>query len=353
MSATMRALVLESSPFGFAVRDLPCPQPGTGEALIKIEVCLICGSDLHTQSGRRRAPIIMGHEFAGKVVSVGRGEDAQLIGKRVTADSTLYCGECPQCRKGQVNICREKRIFGVHCDAFKLDGAFSQYLVVPIRLLHLLPDNVTFTQGAFVEPLAVALNAVEQAKSVDGSRVAVFGCGNIGALVCLHLARFRPAKLIAIDVDPAKLALAKDFGATTAINPQGMDEQQVIDAIFAETGREGLDYAFEAVGRVETVRPAVLSLAPGGTIVAIGNTTPAINVPWQHMVANNKHMRAATAICGQYPACVALLGSGKLDVLRMLGACWSLEEAADKFADHAAGKLGLFKVAILPNGPCD
>src|SRR5437763_13012844 len=157
----MKALLL-SRYNHLEIADLPDPQPGPGEVLIRVAACGICGSDVHGYdgtSGRRIPPIVMGHEAAGVVAATGAGVARYKPGDRVTFDSTVYCGQCAYCRRGEVNLCNWRQVLGVSTPEYRRPGAFAEYVAVPRRIVHHVPDNIPFVEAAMVEPLAVAVHA--------------------------------------------------------------------------------------------------------------------------------------------------------------------------------------------------
>jgi L-iditol 2-dehydrogenase len=169
----MKALQLVA-PSELAVVDLPQPEPAGGEVRLRVKVCGICGSDLHGMdgsSGRRIPPIVMGHEASGTVDAVGPGVTAWKPGDRVTFDSTVWCGECGYCREGRVNLCDSRQVVGVSCAEFRRDGAFAEYVTIPQRILHRLPEGLSFEEAAFAEPVGVALHAVRRAGEIAGATV--------------------------------------------------------------------------------------------------------------------------------------------------------------------------------------
>src|SRR5437016_2640947 len=145
------------------IAELPTPIPGRGELLIHVAACGICGSDVHGydgSSGRRIPPIVMGHEAAGVIADVGAGVDGFNEGDRVTFDSTVYCGECANCVRGDVNLCDRRQVLGVSCGDYRRNGAFAEFVVVPARILYRMPENLSFSEAALLEAVAVALHAV-------------------------------------------------------------------------------------------------------------------------------------------------------------------------------------------------
>src|SRR5450432_415258 len=211
----MKALVLEQYK-QFVYTEVPDPNVGADDVLIGVKACGICGSDIHGMdgsSGRRIPPIIMGHEASGVIEAMGVSVSGWHIGDRVTFDSTVYCGECWFCRRGEVNLCENRQVVGVSSPDFRRNGAFADYVVVPSRVLYKLPDNLTFEQGAFVEPVSIAVHAVERTPIHIGDTAVVVGSGMIGLLVVQALRAVGCGKVLALDLDPARLELAVRLGA--------------------------------------------------------------------------------------------------------------------------------------------
>jgi L-iditol 2-dehydrogenase len=168
------------------VVDVPAPNPGPDEVLVRVKACGICGSDVHGydgSSGRRIPPIVMGHEAAGTVAAIGSEVSGIQEGDRVTFDSTIYCGSCAYCRKGEVNLCDRRQVLGVSTSEYRRAGAFAEYVLVPPHIMHPLPDDISFAEGAMVEPLAVAVHAVSVSEVSGNSTALVVGAGMIGLLV--------------------------------------------------------------------------------------------------------------------------------------------------------------------------
>ncbi len=258
--------------------DVPMPRPGPDDVLVRVEACGICGSDVHGYdggSGRRIPPIVMGHEAAGTVVTAGRDSGAQSPefhnGQRVTFDSTIYCGECEYCRRGQVNLCNNRQVLGVSTPDFRRAGAFAEYVTVPKRLVYAFPDSLSFEHAAMVEPLAVAVHAVDLSDIAAGSTAVVVGAGTIGLLV-LQAARLAGcAAVYVVDVDASRLDLAMQLGATETLNAKTTD---VVAEIKRLTDGAGVDVALEAVGSTATIRTAVESVRKGEPLPSSATWSP-------------------------------------------------------------------------------
>jgi len=178
----MKALVLKAYK-EFTYDDVPAPAAGPGEVLVAVKACGICGSDVHGMdgsTGRRRPPIIMGHEAAGVIAEAGNGVAAWKTGQSVTFDSTIYCGECEYCRRGQINLCDRRRVLGVSCEDYRQHGAFAEFVTVPQRILYRVPEGLPFEHAALVEPFAIALHAVRRSPPALNDTVVVVGAGMIG-----------------------------------------------------------------------------------------------------------------------------------------------------------------------------
>src|ERR1700744_1003831 len=171
----MKALLL-SQYNQLDIADVPAPVPGVDEILVRVAACGICGSDVHGydgSSGRRIPPLVMGHEAAGVIVAVGAGVTADKQGDRVPFDSTVYCGQCAYCRRGEVNLCDRREVIGVSCGEYRRNGAFAEFIVVPERILYHLPEAMSFPEAAMLEAVSVALHAVHVTGDVKAQTVLV------------------------------------------------------------------------------------------------------------------------------------------------------------------------------------
>jgi L-iditol 2-dehydrogenase len=253
------------------IADLPLPSAGEDEVLVRVEACGICGSDVHGydgSSGRRIPPIVMGHEAAGTVASVGADVKNYFQGDRVTFDSTVYCGKCDYCARGQINLCDNRQVIGVSCGDYRRHGAFAEYVVVPERILYPLPADFSFTDAAMLEAVSVALHAVKVSQAVGGETALVIGAGMIGLLTLQAARAAGCARVLIADVDASRLDLAKQVGAEEILHCSGAE---LVAEVLRLTNGKGVDLAFEAVGRNETVAAAIDCTRKGGTVTLVGN----------------------------------------------------------------------------------
>jgi L-iditol 2-dehydrogenase len=341
----MKALVLEEYNH-LVLQEIPPPHPAAGELLIQVAACGICGSDVHGydgSSGRRIPPVVMGHEAAGTVAAIGRSVTRFAPGDRVTFDSTVFCGECPFCLRGEINLCDRRQVLGVSCGEYRRAGAFAEFVTVPERIAHRLPASLSFAEAAMLEPTAVALHAVAVSEARQGATALVIGAGMIG-LLTLQAARAAGCSRIFIaDVDATRLELARRLGATDVLHLSGPD---LVREILAQT--DGVDVIYEAVGRQETVDTAVASVRKGGTVVLIGNIAPLVTIPLQAVVSRQLRLQGTAASAGDYPQAIDLIARGVIQVKPLITAVAPLEEGPRWFDRLHAHEPNLMKIVLTP-----
>jgi len=343
----MKALLL-SEYRRLELADLATPVPGRDEVLIRVAACGICGSDVHGYdgtSGRRIPPIVMGHEAAGTVAAVGEGVSGWQPGERVTFDSTIYCGECPPCLRGTINLCDRRQVLGVSCGDYRRYGAFADYVLVPARIMHRLPENLSFAEAALLEAVAVALHAVSLVEITGQTTALVIGAGTIGLLLQQALRVSGSNRVFVSDVDPSRLRLSKDLGATETIDAKELSSQiaQLTDGL-------GVDLAIEAVGKTATVNAAIDSVRKGGSVVLVGNISPEVTLPLQKVVARQIRLQGSCASAGEYPAAIQHLSTGAIRVKPLITAIAPLAEGPRWFERLYAGEPNLLKVVLTPEG---
>lgn len=343
----MKALVLIE--YGkLSYDEVPTPEISCEDVLVAVKACGICGSDVHGldgSTGRRRPPLIMGHEAAGVIARVGSGVAGWAPGERVTFDSTIYCGRCDFCRAGRINLCDHRRVLGVSCEDYRQHGAFAQFVVVPQRVLYRLPDALPFEHAALVEPVSIAVHAVRRTPVALNDTAVVIGAGMIGQLLIQALRVAGCGQIIAVDVAPDKLALAMKLGATAAVNPSGTDAAKEILRL---TAGRGADLAFEAVGLAATVDLAVRGVRKGGAVTLVGNVAPKVDLPLQAVVTRELTLSGSCASRGEYPACLDLLARGAIQVAPLISAVAPLAEGAAWFDRLYRKEAGLLKVVLTP-----
>ncbi len=343
----MKALVLQEYK-KFACQELPAPQPAPDEVLVAVKACGICGSDVHGMdgsTGRRRPPVVMGHEAAGIIAATGAEVTGWAAGDRVTFDSTIYCGECEFCRRGEINLCDNRRVLGVSCEDYRRDGAFAEFVAVPQRVLYRLPDGLPFEHAALVEPFAIALHAIRRAPVTLNDTVIVVGAGMIGLALVQALRHTGCGRLISVDVADDRLALAKKFGATNLVNSSRENAAKTISDL---TRGRGVDVAFEAVGITATVDLAVRALRKGGSLALVGNVAPKIEFPLQLAVTRELSLHGSCSSRGEYPAVLDMLARGDLQPAPLISAFAPLADGAAWFDRLYRKEPGLMKVVLHP-----
>ena len=343
---TMKALLL-SKYRHLEITDLPVPVPGPDEVLIRVAACGICGSDVHGydgSSGRRIPPIVMGHEAAGRIAAVGQNVKGLAEGDRVTFDSTIFCGACAHCRRGDVNLCDHRQVLGVSCSDYRRAGAFAEYVVVPSRVIHRLPDPLSFSEAAMLEAVAVAIHGVSLAQIPPNSTALVIGAGTIGLLTLQALRSAGCSRVLVADIDPTRLQLAQELGATTVLSA----EKDLVAQVLELTSGTGVDVAVEAVGRTETVTAAIESVCKGGTVVLVGNISPQVTIPLQKVVTRQIRLQGSCASAGEYPRAIELLASGAIRVQPLITAVAPLAAGPEWFERLYAREPNLMKVVLTP-----
>lgn len=343
----MKALLL-TAPSKLELVDFPAPLPADDEVVVRVHACGICGSDIHGwdgSTGRRNPPLIMGHEASGEVISTGPRVSAWRAGDRVTFDSTISCGVCRFCKTGQVNLCESRRVVGVSPVEYKQHGAFAEQLAVPARILYRLPDTLSYEQAAMVEPVSIAIHAVQRTKIAPDSTAVVIGSGMIGLLVIQALRWAGAKQVVAVDLADNRLALARQLGATHTINSGKEDVAAEINRI---TGALGADTAFEVVGFATTLNLALAVLKRGGACVLVGNLSPKTqDFPLQAVVTKELTLLGSCSSAGEYPLCLELIANGAINVKPMIETVAPLADGAAWFERLSAKDGGRYMKVIL------
>ena len=344
----MKALLMEEYK-KLKYTDFPDPKTeNPHDMLIRIKAVAICGSDVHGfdgSTGRRKPPIVMGHEAAGEIIETGSGVSAFKKGDRVTFDSTIFCGECFYCRNGMVNLCDNRMVLGVSCDEYRRHGAFAEYVVIPDRIAFPLPPDLSYEEAACTEPAGVAAHAVRLTPIGLNDTVAVVGAGLIGNLVIQVLKNSGAGKIIALDTDQSRRKLAESFGVDAVYDPADPDLEKKIKAF---TAGRGVDRVIEAVGATAPVKTAISIVRKGGSVTLVGNISPSVEIPLQSVVSRQISLQGSCAISGEYPIALDLMAKKKINVKSILSASAPLSEG-DEWMNKLYRREGnLLKVVLVP-----
>lgn len=343
----MKALLLRNYE-ELVVEDMPPPTIGPGDVLVAVRACGICGSDVHGMdgsTGRRRPPLIMGHEASGEIVDVGPDVRDWRPGDRVALDSTLFCGKCSFCLQGRTNLCAVRKVLGVSCDEYRQDGAFCELIALPERVLYRVPDALRLEHAALVEPVSVALHAVSRTPLAVGDAAVVVGAGMIGSLVVQILRASGCSRIAAVDIEDSRLAIARQFGADVAVNPVHEDP---VAAVRKLLNGMGAGAAFDAVGTGKTLAIALGCVRKGGAVTLIGNMAPQVDLALQQVVTHEISLIGSCASAGEYPRSLELMATGRVSVEPLISAVAPLEEGPQWFKRLRNKEPGLLKVLLTP-----
>lgn len=328
-------------------RQVKVRRPRTGEALVKIEACGVCGSDVHYYQHMQigefvvRKPLILGHECAGTVVAVGRGVKNVAEGDRVAVEAGMTCGKCRYCRSGRYNLCPDV----VFLATPPVDGAFVRYLVHRADWLHRLPDGVSFEEGAMLEPFNVGLYGAKLAGVCPGDTVAILGSGPIGLTALLAARAAGATTIVATDIVPARLRMARKLGATHTINATKDDP---VEAIQELTGGGGADVVFEAAGTPTTYQQTVEVVRRGGAVALIGmGAQPAFQMPMMRLVSREIRLTGQFRYSNLYPAAIALVEAGAVDLKAMINRRYPFARLPEAMAACAKGDPTALKTMIV------
>ncbi len=329
------------------LREIPIPEPGKGEYLIKVVSTGICGSDFEGylgKTGRRIPPMIMGHEFSG-IIEKAPENGKYKAGDTVTVFPKQFCGECEFCKDGRENVCPN----GICMGCMSLNGSMCEYIAVEEK--YIFPFcKASFDEAAMTEPLAVAYRSVFKItdEEIRNSRnIIVIGAGTIGLLV-LILLKYRGAEhVIVSDATPFRLEKARELGASYTINPRESDFAAEIEK--ATDGRL-CDIAIEAVGITPTAENSLDALKIGGTAIWIGNAQKIIEIDMQKIVTRELSVRGNYVYSyKEFAECVALLESGKIDLSPLMTDRYSLADGVKAFKDLESNKEGRMLKVFLEN----
>jgi len=332
----MRAAVVDE-PGQFQVTERPDPTPAPGEVLVEVGACGICGTDLHIVAGEfppTPYPIVPGHEFAGRVVAVGSDVFPGINeGDRVAVDPSLFCGHCGPCRAGHGNLCAN---WGATGDTD--DGAFAQYVSVPARTVFPLPDELTFQQGALVEPLSCAVHGMRRLGPWLGDSVLVVGAGTMGLLLEQLLVQGGARRVVVVDRNRARLPLAEQLGA------------HAVAADVAELDGERFDVAVDVTGVAPAIESAFEALERGGRFMLFGVAPQEARISLSPFRIYNDEITivGSMAVLNSYGAALDLMTAGRVQSEPLLTHAVPLEQFPDALDLVRAGE-GV-KVQILPNG---
>jgi 2-desacetyl-2-hydroxyethyl bacteriochlorophyllide A dehydrogenase len=338
--SAIKALVWEA-PKEMRIRELPKPVAQQGWAVLDVKRVGICGSDIAGFLGKndlRKPPLVMGHELSGVIVEIGSGVEKDWMGKLVTVNPLVSCGHCRFCRTGRQNLCLKRKIIGI-----SYPGAFAESMAVPVSACYPVTNMLT---GTLIEPLACAVRATSLSRVGAGDNVLVFGAGTLGLMIAKLLRAKGASQCLVVDTNSQRLARAKEWGCTRAVNPSEEDVRVAVEQI----APDGMDCVIDAVGHQQTRNSSVSSACRGGRVVFIGLHENMTSLPGNEIVRNETEivgsfaysdddfLRARTLVEGGFVGTVG----GWLDVR-------SIELGQAAFLEQAVGLAPYSKIVLDPH----
>ena len=336
----MNAAVLRS-PRSLTVGPSSIPEIGPDHALVRVEMVGLCGTDYRIWSGDRpvRYPLIMGHEFVGRVEAVGAHVTGLSVGQRVVAEPNYSCGSCPLCREGNRNLCPRRTAIGID-----VDGAFAELASLPAKCCWPVPDPVAVDEAVMTEPLAVVVRAVNRGTPRADESAAVVGAGSLG-LLALQVLRAAGARVLVVSRSARRFELARALGAaaTHAV------ADGPLDAVARRfSGREGVDLVVETAGTADAVNHALALVRPGGRVVLTGLPHEETTLSFFPVVRHEITILGSMIYQGEFPQSLRLLETGQVRTGPLLTHRFDLGDIDAAFAAHSSRDS--IKVTVVPRG---
>ncbi|MFC5702648.1 zinc-dependent alcohol dehydrogenase family protein [Cohnella faecalis] len=316
----MKALVIEK-PFQASIQEVEYPIPGMNEVTIKVERTGICGTDIHIYEGTYMSsyPLIPGHEFSGVIHEIGANVTGYSVGDRVSADPNIFCGHCEYCQTHRSNQCLNFAATGV-----TRNGSMAEYVRVPANTLIRMPDPMTFQQGAFIEPMACVVYAMNRLQVQAGNRVILFGAGAMGQQLVQAISRSGASELVVVDISPSKLRIAEQYGATLTV---------LSDELDARLCGQTFDIVVEATGIPSVIQRAFSYMGPAAKYLQFGVADSDVTVSLNPFKLFNNDWTILGSMAVHYTTIPAMrwINEGRIQVDHLVSQTLSLEETLDFF----------------------
>jgi 2-desacetyl-2-hydroxyethyl bacteriochlorophyllide A dehydrogenase len=329
------------SPRSLTLGPAPVPEIGPEDALVRVSMAGLCGTDYRIWSGDRSVtyPLILGHEFVGRIEAVGRDVHHLGVGRRVVAEPNYSCGECALCREGNRNLCARRTTIGID-----VDGAFAELVRLPARCCWPIADSVPDDHAVMTEPLAVVVRAVNRGAPKPGETAAVVGAGTLG-LLALQVLVASEARVLVVSRSPKRFELAESLGAA---DTHALADGPLETAARRFSGREGVDLVVETAGTAEAVNHAVALVRPGGRVVLTGLPHEATTLSFFPVVRHEITILGSMIYQDEFPQALGLLETGRVRTQPLLTHRFALGAIDEAFAAHRAPAS--IKVAVIPQG---
>jgi (R,R)-butanediol dehydrogenase / meso-butanediol dehydrogenase / diacetyl reductase len=353
----MRAAVYHG-PRDVRVEDVAEPgEPGPGEVLLRVLMGSLCGTDAgqyeratmvpieapHPSSGHR-GPVILGHEVVGTVIAVGPGVEDLAVGQRVVPGSGWWCGDCPRCREGRINICERYYLMGIHAD-----GGLTELARFPAKMCVPVPEGCSNPAAAMSQPCAVALHALGRGRVAEAQTVALFGAGSIGSLLLAEIQAEATGdrQVIVVDVEPGRLETARQLGAAHVVDARDGDPAARVQEL---SGGRGVDVAIEATGVPESIANALAATRRGGRVLQVGIPHQPLGLALESAVIYEKEILTTNGqVCGvDLPRALDLLATTELAErvgYRLIDLEAVVEEGLIPLVEHRAAAKIVINVA--------
>lgn len=331
----MKAAVLMDK-LTMEMKDIPTPSPLDHEVIIKVKACGICGTDQHIYHGQPGSaevqfPRVLGHELSGEVVTVGDQVKHLKRGDRVSIDPNIYYGDCDYCRNGRIHLCNNLQAVGV-----TRDGGMGEYCAVPASNCYLLPDELSYEEGAMIEPLGCVLHGFSQLNIKPGSSVLIIGGGYIGLMMLQMANMYGGSPIVVSEPDTQKHPLATQLGADKTIVPDELEKMT-----------DGFDIVIECVGRKESMSQAVRMAKKGGTVLLFGVSAPdtKIEINTFDIFAKELTIKGSFINPNTHDQAISLVQQGKVQITPLLSHRFSMEELPKVMSEYP--KLNVMKGIVL------
>ncbi|XP_055303237.1 sorbitol dehydrogenase-like [Sitodiplosis mosellana] len=337
----------------YGVEDLrleqrPIPTIKDDQVLIRMDSIGICGSDVHYLVHGRigdfilQKPMIIGHESSGVVHKVGKSVKHLKVGDRVAIEPGVPCRYCENCKQGKYNLCPDM----IFCATPPVDGNLSRYYAHAADFCFKLPDHVTMEEGSLLEPLSVGIHACRRANIGLGTKVLILGAGPIGLSVLISALSMGAGEIIITDILDDRLKLAKELGAThTLVVSKDAKESDLVKQVHDTLGTAP-DVSIDCTGFEATNRLALLATKSGGCVVIVGCGPPDVKIPLISGLTREIDIRGVFRYCNDYPAALALVASGKINVKKLITHHFDITQTSEAFDTARYGRGGAIKVII-------
>ena len=341
MQKTMRQQVM-TKPGEIEFREIPVPEPGPDQVLVKIKRIGVCGSDIHVYHGTHPYtgyPVTQGHEVSGQIVSLGEYVKDLAVGQKVTIEPQVFCGRCYPCLHGKYNLCEKLKVMG-----FQTTGTASEYFAVDASKVTVLPNEMTYNDGAMIEPLAVTVHAAKRFPDLKGAKCAVLGCGPIGILQIQSLKALGAKEVFATDISDGRLALAKELGADYIVNTAKEDFAEKFLEAF---GPDKADVIYDCAGSDITMDQAIQNARKGSTIILVAVFGKRASVDLAKL--NDSELDLNTSMMYRhedYVDAIRLVNEGKIQLKPLQTAHFAFEDYLEAYKYIDANREATMKVLI-------